>query len=77
MGKRANYTNLNKVFMDNKNKECFTLSRKQLMNITNGYISSDVSYLKRKNAPLSKVANENGFYIDVVVDINVTFRRMN
>lgn len=76
MGKRANYDNLNKVFMDNKNKECFTLSRKQLMNITNGYISDKVSYLKKKNTPLSRVANENGFYIDVVVDINITFRRI-
>ncbi len=70
---RAKYSNLTNYFKQNKEEIHF--SREQLTKITEGYISDDVNYLKRKNAPLAKVADENGYYIDKVEKIVIYFKK--
>ena len=70
---RAKYSNLADYFKQNKEEIHF--SREQLTKITAGYISDDVNYLKRKNAPLAKGADENGYYIDKVEKIVIYFKQ--
>lgn len=74
--KRADYTKLNGMFSKNKNKNRIQLTREQLVQITGGYISDNINYIKRKDAPLSKIAKENGYYIEKVEYITIYFKKM-
>ncbi len=70
---RADYTKLTKYF--EQGKETLQLTREQLTKTTGGYISDNPSYLKKKNAPLARVANENGYIIEKVEKIVVYFKK--
>lgn len=74
--KRADYTKLNGMFSKNKNKNRIQLTREQLVQITGGYISDNINYIKRKDAPLSKIAKENGYYIEKVEYITIYFKKI-
>ena len=70
---RAKYSKLADYFKQNKEEIHF--SREQLTKITEGYISDDVNYLKKKDAPLARIADENGYYIEKVEKIVVYFKK--
>ena len=70
---RAKYAKLANYFKQNKEEIHF--SREQLTKITEGYISDDVNYLKKKHAPLARIADENGYYIEKVEKIVVYFKK--
>ena len=72
--KRADYTKLKEMFSKNENR--IRLTREQLVKITGGYISDNINYIKRKNAPLSRIAKENGYYIEKVEYITVYFKKI-
>ena len=70
---RADYTKLNKYF--EKGEDSFQMTREQMTRTTGGYISDNPSYLKKKDAPLARIANENGYYIDRVEKILIYFKK--
>ncbi|MEE3342603.1 MAG: hypothetical protein VZS44_00750 [Bacilli bacterium] len=60
MKKRANYNLLETKLKKNKS---FELTREQLSNTVDGYISDNPTYLKNKKAPLYRKALEFGYEI--------------
>lgn len=70
---RADYSKLEKYFI--KGEDNFHLSREQMTKITEGYISDNPDYLKRKDAPLAKKAAEYGYHIEKVEKIVIYFKK--
>ncbi len=66
---RANYELLNKKLLM---KKSFSCTREQLTKITQGYISDNPNYLRKKTAPLYKKASEYNYEI-VIEPLKIKF----